>query len=139
MSMTYVEPSFDTIRQTIDASGAVYSPDLLRRYHLSLKTRRFVILSGVSGSGKTLLTRIYADAVQAEYCLVPVAPNWDDQRRPSGLLQPFEQAILRHRFQPVPQAVIAGLQKCDKCRKAARAFSPHSRRNELGSRGILFR
>jgi hypothetical protein len=89
--MSYVEPSFDWIRQIIDLTGSVYSPDLLRRYHLSLKTRRFVILSGVSGSGKTLLTRMYADAVKAEYCLVPVAPNWTTNEDLLGYYNPLSK------------------------------------------------
>jgi len=89
--MSYAEPTFDWIRQFIDLTGAVYSPDLLRRYHLSLKTRRFVILSGVSGSGKTLLTRMYADAVKAEYCLVPVAPNWTTNEDLLGYYNPLSK------------------------------------------------
>lgn len=91
MSLSYVEPHFEQIRQLIDASGAVYSPDLLRRYHLSLKTRRFVILSGVSGSGKTLLTRMYANAVQAHYCLVAVAPNWTTNEDLLGYYNPLSK------------------------------------------------
>ncbi len=89
--MSYEEPSFDWIRQFIDLTGAVYNPSLLRRYHLSLKTRRFVILSGVSGSGKTLLTRMYADAVKAEYCLVPVAPNWTTNEDLLGYYNPLSK------------------------------------------------
>lgn len=89
--MSYFEPDFDYIRRTIDASGAVYNPDLLRRYHLSLKTRRFVILCGVSGSGKTLLTRMYADAVDAKYCLVAVAPNWTTNEDLLGYYNPLSK------------------------------------------------
>lgn len=89
--MSYVEPEFDYIRRVIDKSGAVYNPDLLRRYHLSLKTRRFVILCGVSGSGKTLLTRMYADAVDAKYCLVPVAPNWTTNEDLLGYYNPLSK------------------------------------------------
>lgn len=89
--MSYLEPDFDYIRRAIDASGAVYSPDLLRRYHLSLKTRRFVILSGVSGSGKTLLTRMYADAVDAKYRLVAVAPNWTTNEDLLGYYNPLSK------------------------------------------------
>jgi GTPase subunit of restriction endonuclease len=91
MPLSYVEPNFERIRQTIDATGAVYSPDLLRRYHLSLKTRRFVILSGTSGSGKTLLTRMYANAVGATYCLVPVAPNWTTNEDLLGYYNPLSK------------------------------------------------
>ncbi|MBX3074526.1 AAA family ATPase [Candidatus Obscuribacterales bacterium] len=89
--MSYFEPDFDYIRRTIDASGAVYNSDLLRRYHLSLKTRRFVILCGVSGSGKTLLTRMYADAVDAKYCLVAVAPNWTTNEDLLGYYNPLSK------------------------------------------------
>lgn len=89
--MTYIEPDFEYIRRAINMSGAVYAPDFLRRYHLSLKTRRFVILSGVSGSGKTLLTRVYADAVGAKYCLVPVAPNWTTNEDLLGYYNPLSK------------------------------------------------
>ncbi|HEY9774212.1 MAG TPA: AAA family ATPase [Planktothrix sp.] len=88
---SYVEPEFESIKQTIDASGAVYSFDLLRRYHLSLRTRRFVILYGVSGSGKTLLTRMYANAVGAYYQLVPVAPNWTTNEDLLGYYNPLSK------------------------------------------------
>lgn len=91
MSLSYVEPTFEEIRQAVDASGAVFSPDLLRRYHLSLRTRRFVILSGTSGSGKTLLTRVYANAVKANYCLVPVAPNWTTNEDLLGYYNPLSK------------------------------------------------
>ncbi len=89
--MSYTEPDFGYILKKIDTSGAVYNADLLRRYHLSLKTRRFVILCGVSGSGKTLLTRTYADAVDAKYCLVAVAPNWTTNEDLLGYYNPLSK------------------------------------------------
>lgn len=88
---SYIEPDFESIRQAIDASGAVYSSDLLRRYHLSLKTRRFVILCGGSGSGKTLLTRMYSNAVDAQYRLVAVAPNWTTNEDLLGYYNPLSK------------------------------------------------
>ncbi|CAN5550306.1 hypothetical protein BH11CYA1_BH11CYA1_44000 [soil metagenome] len=88
---SYVEPEFEAIRESIDGSGAVYSSDLLRRYHLSLKTRRFVILCGGSGSGKTLLTRMYANAVDAQYRLVAVAPNWTTNEDLLGYYNPLSK------------------------------------------------
>ncbi len=91
MSLSYAEPKFEEICKSIDASGAVFSAELLRRYHLSLKTRRFVILSGTSGSGKTLLTRVYADAVNANYCIVPVAPNWTTNEDLLGYFNPLSK------------------------------------------------
>jgi len=63
----------------------------LRRYHLALQTRKFVILSGVSGIGKTWLTRAYAEAISAEYLLMPVAPNWTTNEDLLGYFNPIDQ------------------------------------------------
>lgn len=88
---SYVEPTFDGICQAIDKSGAVYNRELLRSYHLSLRTRRFVILCGLSGSGKTLLTRLYSNAVDAQYRLVAVAPNWTTNEDLLGYYNPLNK------------------------------------------------
>lgn len=40
--------------------GYVFEPELIRRFILSLKTRPFVILTGRSGSGKTILAHMFA-------------------------------------------------------------------------------
>lgn len=106
---SYLEPDFESIRRIIDSSGAVFSVDLLLRYHLSLKTRRFVILCGVSGSGKTLLTSAYAHAVSAHYCLVPVAPNWTTNEDLLGYYNP-----LRHQYHDTDFSLFL--------RQAARAY-----------------
>jgi hypothetical protein len=71
-----VEPAFADTEATIVAQGLRIGTRLLRRYHLALKSRKFVILSGLSGTGKTWLARAYAGAVGAAHLLVPVAPNW---------------------------------------------------------------
>lgn len=88
---SYVEPTFDAICQAIDQTGAVYNRELLRSYHLSLRTRRFVILCGLSGSGKTLLTRLYANAVDAQYRMVAVAPNWTTNEDLLGYYNPLNK------------------------------------------------
>jgi hypothetical protein len=49
----YVEPSFDQVLSAVLEQGTKVSERSLRRYHLGLKSRGFVILSGVSGGGKT--------------------------------------------------------------------------------------
>ena len=88
---SYEEPDFDSISRAVKKANVVFSNDLLRRYHISLKTRRFVILCGVSGSGKTLLTRIYSNIVQAQYRLVPVAPNWTTNEDLLGYYNPLNK------------------------------------------------
>ncbi len=72
----YDAPPFVTIANHIRDAGLRLSERTLRRYHLSLLTRGFVILAGNSGTGKTWLAEAYADAVDAEHNVVSVAPNW---------------------------------------------------------------
>jgi MoxR-like ATPase len=67
------------------------SETVLRRYHLALQTRGFVILAGLSGSGKTWLTQLYARAIGARYKLVPVAPNWTTNEDLLGYFNPLAQ------------------------------------------------
>lgn len=86
----YKEPSFDVIVKKVEEQGLKISIRALRRYHLGLKTRGFVILSGVSGTGKTWLTAAYAKAIGAESLLVPVAPNWNTNEDLLGYLSPLD-------------------------------------------------
>ncbi len=85
----YSEPSFTEISQSVRSKGLRIAERTLRRYHLALKTRKFVILSGISGTGKTWLTKAYADAVEAKYLPVPVAPNWTTNEDLLGYLNPI--------------------------------------------------
>jgi len=86
----YSEPLFTEICQSVRDQGLRISESTLRRYHLALKSRKFVILSGISGTGKTWLTKAYANAVEAEYLLVPVAPNWMTNEDLLGYLSPID-------------------------------------------------
>ena len=86
-----IKPSFEKIKQQVATEGLQINDRLLRRYHLALETRKFVILSGVSGTGKTWLTQAYAEAISAEYLLVPVAPNWTTNEDLLGYFNPIDQ------------------------------------------------
>ncbi len=86
----YLEPDFQAILQAVRQEGMRLSDSLLRRYHLGLKTRGFVILSGVSGSGKTWLAEAYARAVGARRQVVPVAPNWTTNEDLLGYRSPLD-------------------------------------------------
>ncbi len=43
--------------------GFFFSREVLTRYFLSLKTKPFVILTGISGTGKTKIAQIFADYI----------------------------------------------------------------------------
>jgi MoxR-like ATPase len=66
------------------------SDDVIRRYHLAMSTRGFVILSGVSGTGKTWLATAYAEAVSANVKLVAVDPSWSSNEDLLGYLSPLD-------------------------------------------------
>jgi energy-coupling factor transporter ATP-binding protein EcfA2 len=85
------------IQAFIVSSGYTFPPDIVANYHLSLLTKPFVILTGLSGSGKTKLTRLYADAVYGirdgqpnpYYQIVAVRPDWTDNRGLLGYYNPL--------------------------------------------------
>jgi hypothetical protein len=87
---SYVEPSFTNIATAVRTEGLRIDERMLERYHRSLKTRGFLILSGVSGTGKTWLAEAYARAVGAEVLIVPVAPNWTTNEDLLGWFSPFD-------------------------------------------------
>jgi hypothetical protein len=87
---SYAEPPFEQIAAEIAGYGLRIEDRTLRRYHNALKVRGFVILSGVSGTGKTWLAEAYAKAVGARHCIVPVAPNWTTNEDLLGYLNPLD-------------------------------------------------
>ena len=89
---TYIEPDLETIRSRIEAEGLIIDERTLLRFHLSLRSRGFVILSGISGTGKTWLAQAYARAVGGRELLVPVAPNWTTNEDLLGYLNPMSGA-----------------------------------------------
>ena len=72
----------DNLYIEFENRGFHYSKDLLFNYYLSLISKPFVILSGISGSGKSKIAELFADIVNKSsnknYELIPVKPNWRD-------------------------------------------------------------
>ena len=66
------------IRKYIEAKGFNYDGSLIENFYLGLKSKPFVILAGTSGTGKTRLVKLFAEAIQAKYLSVPVRPDWSD-------------------------------------------------------------
>ena len=89
------EPERDlpSIFKAIAGTGLRLNESILRRYHISLKTRGFVILAGVSGTGKTWLAQAYAGVVNAKSLVVPVAPNWNSNEDLLGHYNPFSESF----------------------------------------------
>jgi AAA domain (dynein-related subfamily) len=78
-----------TVTEALQALGLRISERTVRRYHLALSSRGFVILSGVSGTGKTWVAEAYARTIGARPLVVPVAPNWTSNEDLLGFADPF--------------------------------------------------
>ena len=84
------QPSLMELIHYIRSAGMRIDEATVRQYHFSMRTRGFVILAGPSGVGKTWLTRLYAKALNAEYRLAPVAPNWSTNEDLLGFFNPID-------------------------------------------------
>ena len=68
----------ERVSSYIASKGFSFEDDLIKNFYLSLKSKPFVILAGTSGTGKTRLVKLFAEAIGAEYKMVPVRPDWSD-------------------------------------------------------------
>lgn len=134
----YVAPTFAAIVANIEARGLRIAERTLRRYHLSLATRGFVILAGPSGTGKTWLAEAYADAVGARHALVSVAPNWTTNEDLLGYFNPLSGQYHDTAFSRFLRD--AARQRAGRRRGAdAAALPPGARRDESGAGRVLLR
>ncbi|MFU0783159.1 MAG: Atpase [Thermoanaerobacterium thermosaccharolyticum] len=84
MENTYnIKEEITNIKNYIRSRGFLYDDNLIENYYLSLKTKPFLILAGISGTGKSKLARLFAGAIDAttengRFKLVPVRPDWSD-------------------------------------------------------------
>ena len=65
-----------------ELAGLKYSTELITRYISSLVTKPFVLLSGLSGSGKTKLAQSFAQWIcedEKQYSIVPVGADWTNR------------------------------------------------------------
>ncbi|WP_406633617.1 McrB family protein [Pseudarthrobacter quantipunctorum] len=82
--------SIDRIERAVADLGGHFSKDVLETYHLNTvhnPRKHFVILRGISGTGKSRLAKCYAyavlgleglDAVHDRFTVIPVEPHWTD-------------------------------------------------------------
>lgn len=73
-----VKDALAKIQSYIFARGFDYPDGLIENFYLSLKSKPFVILAGTSGTGKTRLVKLFAEAIGAAFKLVSVRPDWSD-------------------------------------------------------------
>ncbi|OJV81792.1 MAG: hypothetical protein BGO34_08370 [Bacteroidia bacterium 44-10] len=85
--------------EDISQSGLVFSNELINRFVASLLTKPFVLLTGLSGSGKTKIAQSFARWIsedKSQYKIIPVGSDWTNREPllgyPNGLK--FDEYIL---------------------------------------------
>lgn len=73
----------DHIHNYITSKGFYYTKEEITNFYLSLRSKPFVILSGISGTGKTKMVQWFAESVGAtdkneRFTLIPIRPDWND-------------------------------------------------------------
>jgi 5-methylcytosine-specific restriction enzyme B len=78
--------------EKLNNSGLVFSNILITRFISSLLAKPFVILTGLSGSGKTKLAQAFAEWIcenKQQYAIIPVGADWSNREPllgyPNGL------------------------------------------------------
>lgn len=82
-NVTNIKEEIEYIYNYISRKGFNYSKELVENLYLSIKTKPFVILSGISGTGKSKIVQLFSEAIGANYDngrfkLIPVKPDWSD-------------------------------------------------------------
>lgn len=62
----------------VAAKGFVFDPWQIAAFVTAVRTKPFVILAGISGTGKTKLPKLVAEATGAHFRRIPVRPDWTD-------------------------------------------------------------
>lgn len=78
----------------------IFPKSLITRYYLSVKTKPFVILTGISGTGKTKIAQLFADYMLQDmdqeekdrhYAFISVRPDWMDSKGLLGFYNLLEE------------------------------------------------
>ncbi len=98
-----IKETIEKIKAYIAANGFTYENGLIENFYLCLKSKPFVILAGTSGTGKTRLVKLFAEAIGASsanshYQMASVRPDWSDST------DLFGHVDLNGRF--IPSAII---------------------------------
>ncbi|MBI4768410.1 MAG: AAA family ATPase [Deltaproteobacteria bacterium] len=113
--------SNDNLYDYFQTSGYFFSREILTRYFLSLKTKPFVILTGISGTGKTKIAQVFAQYMcqdeetkeerQSRYAFIPVRPDWMDNK---GLLGYYNILDEKYHLTPVLRLLLEAKDHPDK-------------------------
>ncbi len=97
--------NIELISKALKNSGLIYSNLLVLRFIASLLTKPFVILTGLSGSGKTKLAQAFVQWIcqhKSQYCLIPVGADWTNREPLLG----YPNALKPHEYEKPDSGVL---------------------------------
>lgn len=74
--------------------GLIYTVFQIRNFLSLLMTNDLIILSGLSGSGKTQIVKSFAEALGGVAKIIPVKPNWTSSDDLLGYFNPIQSSFL---------------------------------------------
>jgi len=116
----YLNSKDTHIHDFFEGKEFFFSKEILTRYFLSLKSKPFVILTGISGTGKTKIAQIFADYMcqdedeemkERRKAFIPVRPDWMDNK---GLLGFYNILDQKYHSTPLLDLLLEAKENSDK-------------------------
>lgn len=85
----------------------IYTEYQIKNFLTLLKTHDIIVLSGLSGSGKTQIVKAFAEALGGVAKIIPVKPNWTSSDDLIGYYNPLQMSFLPT---PFTEAIVEAIQ-----------------------------
>ena len=89
----------------INQKGFNYPKGIIENFYLSLKSKPFVLLAGISGTGKTKLVELFSEAIGYNLEIIPVKPDWNDMSDLLGYKDIAGKFIAGKLFKVIKEAI----------------------------------
>lgn len=89
IAVTDIKFDINLLNENIFESGLIFSEKLIQRFVSSLLTKPFVLLTGLSGSGKTKIAQSFVKWIcenESQYKIIPVGADWTNREPLLGYL-----------------------------------------------------
>jgi hypothetical protein len=107
-----VADAFKGLEKAMAGQGFVITAGELANFYLALLVSPLVIMTGISGTGKSRLPRLFAELIGASFASIPVKPQWDDNSDLFGYTSNLNQGVfVKGEVTSVLQAAAAELTK----------------------------
>jgi hypothetical protein len=88
-----IADAFKSLEKAMAGQGFVITAGELANFYLALQVSPLVIMTGISGTGKSRLPRLFAELIGASFASIPVKPQWDDNSDLFGYTSNLNQGV----------------------------------------------